>query len=549
LGAGFASGTCSWGGEIGGGAVILSIKKMIFSMKFSVILLFHFGLQTILFSQPSYDLRRDYVWRLGYSFSNVNPINSYDTVGRVTFDFRTDSLIITESAEDNALSAFLSTTSICDSLGDLLFYSDGCKVNTSDNLTISGAEGINFGNIYENRCTPHRIGHSNASGLVTLPVTSQRYLTLSEHKSYIGSSINTRTHGLLKTIIIGNQDSLMAFHNNDFIFEDTIVGGQMATCRHANGRDWFLVTPKFPTNEILVLFIDKDTIFVKNRQSIGPAFLFRDLGSQNGVFSPDGTKYARVGEQTGIVIYDFDRCTGVLSNVVHIPWYVVPPVACNGLAISPNSRYLYFAGITWVEQFDLWATDIAASRIRVATWDNSDILGWDAWFGQPILAPNGKIYMGGPTHGLRSYHKIDYPDSAGLACHVVQHVDTFQHILGLAMPRFPNFRLGKIEGSPCDTIGLVQTSAVVKREVSLRLKPNPAQEYTVVDVTLPTYEDGGSYTVRLCDIAGRVLWRQGLSSYQSLQRIELGGRAAGVYWVQVLYQGRVVGVEKLVVVR
>jgi hypothetical protein len=525
------------------------VKAFYFIMKIFQFTIYLTLLKTSLLSQPTYDLKSDYVWRLGYSFANVNPINSYDTVGRVTFDFRTDSLIITESAEDNALSAFLGTTSICDSLGDLLFYSDGCQVNSSNNETINGAESINFGNIYENFCVPHRLGYPSASGMITIRVASKKYFLLNEHTSYAGSSINSRVHGLLKTIIIGNQDSLMAFHNNDFIFEDTVVGGQMATCRHANGRDWFLVSPKFPTNEILVLYINKDTIFVKNRQSIGPAFVFRDLGSQNGVFSPDGTKYARVGEQTGIVIYDFDRCTGVLSNVVHIPWYVPPPVACNGLAISPNSRYLYFAGITWVEQFDLWATDIAASRIRVSTWDYTFINGWDAWFGQPILAPNGKIYMGGPTHGLRSYHKIDYPDSAGLACHVVQHVDTFQHILGLAMPRFPNFRLGKIEGSPCDTIGLVQTSAAVEREVSLHLKPNPAQEYTVVDVTLPTYEDGGSYTVRLCDIAGRVLWRQGLSSYQSLQRIELGGRAAGVYWVQVLHQGRVVEVEKLVVVR
>jgi hypothetical protein len=525
------------------------VKAFSCLMKFYFLFLYLILLKITIFSQPTYDLKSDYVWRLGYTYYPVNPINSYDTVGRVTFDFRTDSLIITESAEDNALSANLSTTSICDSLGNLLFYSDGCKVNTSNNLTIVGAESINFGNIFENFCVPHKKGYPATSNMVTLRVASEKYYLLNEHSSYIGSAFNLRTHGVLKTIITGSQDSLKAFHTDEFIFEDTVIGGQMATCRHANGRDWFLVTPKFPTNEMIVLYIDKDTVFIQIRQALGPEFVLLDSGSPSGVFSPDGTKYARSGKATGIVIYDFDRCSGVLSNVVHIPWYVPPPVACNGLAISPNSRYLYFVGTIWVEQFDLWATDIAASRIRVATWDNSDILGWDAWFGQPILAPNGKIYMGGPTHGLRSYHKIDYPDSAGLACHVVQHVDTFQHILGLAMPRFPNFRLGKIEGSPCDTIGLVQTSAVVEREVSLRLKPNPAQEYTVVDITLPTYENGGSYTVRLCDIAGRVLWRQGLSSYQSLQRIELGGRAAGVYWVQVLHQGRVVGVEKLVVVR
>jgi hypothetical protein len=517
-------------------------------MKFFLFVIYLTILKTSLFSQPTYDLRRDYVWKLGYTFSNVFPINAYDTVGRVTFDFRNDSLKIVESAEDNGLSADFCTTSMCDSLGNLLFYSDGCMVNKANNQTIVGAENINFGTIFENYCIPSRNGIIGKGTLISLPVASDKYYLLNEHKIFTVNH-SVRTLGLLKTSITGNQSNLSAYHTDEFVFEDTLVGGQMATCRHANGDGWFLVTPQYPTNEMLVVYIDKDTIFVQNRQPIGPAFVYRDLGSQNGVFSPDGTKYARAGEQTGIVIYDFDRCTGVLSNVVHIPWYVMPPVSCNGLAISPNSRYLYFVGTVWVEQFDLWATDIAASRTRVATWDNTQIYGWDAWFGNPILAPNGKIYMGGPTHGMETYHLIDYPDSAGLACHVVQHVDTFQYILGIAMPRFPNFRLGKIDGSPCDTIGLVRTSAVVEREVSLRLKPNPAQEYTVVDVTLPSYADGGTYSVRLCDIAGRVLWRQGLSSYQSLQRIELGGRAAGVYWVQVLYQGRVVGVEKLVVVR
>jgi hypothetical protein len=67
------------------------------------------------------------------------------------------------------------------------------------------------------------------------------------------------------------------------------------------------------------------------------------------------------------------------------------------------------------------------------------------------LAPDGKIY--GPGGNTFHSHIIEYPDEEGEACNVRQHaLKTVSN--GLGTPNFPNFRLGPLDGSPADTLGL-----------------------------------------------------------------------------------------------
>ncbi|MCB9306928.1 MAG: hypothetical protein H6565_10050 [Lewinellaceae bacterium] len=89
-------------------------------------------------------------------------------------------------------------------------------------------------------------------------------------------------------------------------------------------------------------------------------------------YSPDGTKYIRtndviLGEPFRVDIYDFDRCTGQLSNqrtkFLDYPGFGV------GIAVSPDSRYLYVMRTTKAFQYDLTAADIFATETLVAEWD------------------------------------------------------------------------------------------------------------------------------------------------------------------------------------
>src|SRR5690606_11461383 len=68
------------------------------------------------------------------------------------------------------------------------------------------------------------------------------------------------------------------------------------------------------------------------------------------------------------------------------------------------------------------------------------------------LMPDGKLYcLGNNSHHL---HVIEYPDRKGDSCLVRQHyVELPNHYTG-SIANFPNYRLGPIDGSPCDTLGI-----------------------------------------------------------------------------------------------
>jgi hypothetical protein len=153
-----------------------------------------------------------------------------------------------------------------------------------------------------------------------------------------------------------------------------------------------------------------------------------------------------------LYIFDFDRCTGQLSNprIVSYPngfytWYA---------AASPDSRFLYLNHPNALYSLDLKAGDLGASLDTVAVYDGFACPNpWQTGIGLPGLGPDGKIYYA--THnGTKCMHELHHPNLPGWAADFEQH--------GLALPRysqatmcpFPNYRLGVWEGSPCDTMQL-----------------------------------------------------------------------------------------------
>ncbi|HMX40726.1 MAG TPA: PKD domain-containing protein, partial [Saprospiraceae bacterium] len=58
------------------------------------------------------------------------------------------------------------------------------------------------------------------------------------------------------------------------------------------------------------------------------------------------------------------------------------------------------------------------------------------------------------TNGIRYLHVIDQPDEAGTACGFRQQGIELPTVNQSSIPNFPNYRLGPLDGSPCDTLGL-----------------------------------------------------------------------------------------------
>ncbi len=80
---------------------------------------------------------------------------------------------------------------------------------------------------------------------------------------------------------------------NIHILEDTIMWGRLTACRHANGRDWWVITHKFFSDKYYKILINPDTIIIFSEQNIGNIFSSYDANGM-AVFSSDGSQYAHL---------------------------------------------------------------------------------------------------------------------------------------------------------------------------------------------------------------------------------------------------------------
>jgi len=67
------------------------------------------------------------------------------------------------------------------------------------------------------------------------------------------------------------------------------------------------------------------------------------------------------------------------------------------------------------------------------------------------LGPDGRIYV---VHEGNSYCTVQYPNLKGRACKFIHDKPYFGVVIGEAIPYMPNYRLGPLDGSQCDSLGL-----------------------------------------------------------------------------------------------
>ncbi|MCB0548394.1 MAG: PKD domain-containing protein [Phaeodactylibacter sp.] len=142
----------------------------------------------------------------------------------------------------------------------------------------------------------------------------------------------------------------------------------------------------------------------------------------------------------------------------------------GGVAISPNSRFLYVSSFKNVYQYDLWAEDIPASKDTVAVWDGFMVPPvFATTFFLMQLGPDGKIYINS-NNAVPYLHVINNPDLPGDSCDVCQHCVALPSWNSFSLPNFPNYRLGHLQGSPCDTLRQPPTAAFGYEQAGAELR-------------------------------------------------------------------------------
>jgi hypothetical protein len=467
----------------------------------------------LLHSQVHLDKNRDHSWMMGSTlFFTLN------------FDVEKDTLII-ESIDDIDFKYHQSNAAMCDTAGNLLFYANSAIVNDISHQRMEGGEALVPG-------VQGTVGGSNFPQTVMalpFPDNPGQFFIINQDglfgwpKGWSGAG----THLYAAHVDMEQNNGLGAVvEAQQTIIEDTLALGFITASRHANGRDWWIISPEHHNNQYHRSLLDPSGVHWVGKQVVGDS-VPEALGMS--VFSPDGSMYVRFStlsydDGAYIHLYDFDRCTGLLSN----PRVIFIPIGdFGGIAISPNSRYLYLSMAWTVTQYDLWADNIAASLDTVAVYDGYVSLQ-PTFLGEPQLGPDNRIYMAA-LGSNDVMHYIDKPNLAGEACDVRQHAIQLPTTNFATPPNFPYFRLGALPGSPCDSLGMPTPVEKPAAPASLNIQvfPNPAQD--VIHLSFPEGSLHEEVDLVMHDAVGRKVKRFRLNRGQINVQLDVSDMPAGMY--------------------
>lgn len=503
---------------------------------------FHFLLLFLPTCALNAQSKYDFHWTLGYDESTIEPGGDV-----ILMDFNAIPVSVQTLKTVDRFDAGSSTSTMSDAEGNLIFYTGGCYVVNAMHEKMENGDSINPG-INQQFCCPFG-GSCNFGGAISIPWPDSPHLYLLFINDYLDNQFpddpfisGASGHLYFNVIDMKKAGGLGAVTlKNQVAIEDTLSSNSIEACRHANGRDWWVMIPKSRSNCYFLVPVTPNGVGIPKLVCTGiPYNKFEDSGQS--CFSPDGKKFVRFNRDNGVHIYDFDNEEGILSNET---WFNISDLGSYavGAAISPNSRFLYISGFNKLLQYDLEAADIASSRLLLAVPDNVPDPFVPSAFAFSALAPDGKIYISSvSTH--TSLHVIHRPDCYGLYSLPERRGLSLTSWNYSTIPNMPHFR-NEPSTYPCDSL-VVQTYTPIDGRGAIVVYPNPAKDQVTVwaDQPLPR----SAYWV-LHDQFGRELQKIALDTGTQEFTVNLENYSSGIYYYSVLTDSRLIKRGKLILLR
>jgi hypothetical protein len=399
-------------------------------------------------------------WMIGYTQTANHPEFSV-----ILLDFTTGNLNLKWDGKE--VFKFSETGSnICDAEGKPLLWTNGMQVRGAGNINVIDtiayeAEFYNYWSDHYWEDLMISEGFSFLNGAVILP------MSFTGRKYYVLYHLANRNNPFYE--VDGWASSLIEFSEKkgfNALYKDKIFmkrqrwySNTINAIRHANGRDWFLITFDKDSAYYYSVLLDVNGVEFYNKGDSKMDFTSSNISQV--VFSPVGNFLARTfltnDEANQIIcLYSVDRCSGELKMLDTI--LLSDESSMQGVAFSPSEHYLYYT----TANFELWRLDLQAPDIQTSAKLVGEYDGFlepeghePTSFGPMMQTPDGRIYIV-PVAGSSQYlHVIDRPDEENPAdIRLLQHHVSLVVRNGRTAPNIPNFRLGPLDGSPCDTLGI-----------------------------------------------------------------------------------------------
>ena len=334
-------------------------------------------------------------------------------------------------------------------------------------------------------------------------------------------------YGLFYSIIDlkANNDSGAVIQKNIPLNNYPALDALMAV-QHGNGRDWWLLFQRWDGsngntgyNDFFVYLIDSTGVNLHTQQFVG---FNHAANGGHLVFNSSGTQFVVVTLRNLIQLYDFDRCSGLITLWETVLFENSPPIIYlyPSCAFSPDNKILYVTEATnsampsRLLQFDLTSGNIASSKTVIYSFFDPAEGVLDL-----KLAPDNNIYLsaqdqsGSYIYADTFYTQINthlsvinQPDSLGLAC----DFQPFSFYLGGArtyygLPNNPDYELGAWVGSPCDTLTVSLNENGKEEDVFFQAWYNV--EWNMIHVNASKLKGQGG-VLQLFDVEGRVIYER-----------------------------------------
>ena len=317
--------------------------------------------------------------------------------------------------------------------------------------------------------------------------------------------------------------------------------------KHGNGRDWWIFTRRFDkflngSNFWDIYLVTDSGVTDSVNQQVGTANV---AGLAFTAISKNGKRVAFVNNMNLIEVFDFDRCTGIISNPITIQQQT--PFAGDeftGVAFSANGNVLYVSNYTTTSliQYDLTAANIGASKFIVYKDTNPNVI-----YGGLALAPDDKIYH--TWWGCTHLGVINNPDSLSKQCNYAPN----SFYLGgkhsnMSLPNNPNYELGPDTGSVCDSLGLgVETTPSTENSL-FSIVPNPSTGQINL-ILLNDKTTQPTLNIKIFNYIGDVVYNANFKNVERVTQLKLQHLKAGAYTIMVTLDGTTYKTNKLIIMK
>jgi len=290
-------------------------------------------------------------------------------------------------------------TTISNSLGQVLFYSNGLQVWNANHQVMPNGNGL--------------LGSSSSTqSAIAIPKpgsTSVYYLFTTDSDTNANganySEIDMNLNGGLGDITSNKNISLF-----------TPSCEKLTAVKHQNGIDYWVILHEF----FGITATNSFRVYLVTASGVSNTPIINTIGSSYPVgylkVSPNGDKIINASYYGIVELFDFDSATGILSNQKTV--YNIPTSSNYGVEFSPSGNLAYLTTGTSVATFKLLQFDLTSANIpATATLIHEVTNDINHQIGALQLGPDGKLYCTNFDYDYLSV--INNPNTLGVGCNFV----------------------------------------------------------------------------------------------------------------------------------